>query len=346
MLQYPISCTPVPMRVLVEYKILVVDFVWNSKRSKIAYNLLVQDITTGGLRLADLETRICTAHISLIKGAWNNPDSLWAAILKEALGQKCTFMLLASKSNWLDNLDHHYLMFRETLKSWTKVHNFIPETEEMIWREVIWNNKWILIAQQQVYWQSWHDAGVKTISDLLHEHQPRFLSHEEIRQKYGIPCSFLEVLQIRTAIPVKWKRMLVNPAPGNVALALFIRQSAEDYLKITNSTSKAIYATLIKDKQPTISAQVKWALTYPELDPAQEDSWKEIYQVPYRAIRDTKYQAFQYKVLHRIIPCNKYLANIRIKQINTCAFCDEVDTVQHFLHECDIVKSFWSQVCN
>lgn len=62
-------------------------------------------------------------------------------------------------------------------------------------------------------------------------------------------------------------------------------------------------------------------------------------------MRDTKYQAFQYKLLQRIIPCNKYLANIRIKQENSCAFCDEVDSVQHFLLECDNTKRFWVQIC-
>lgn len=305
----------------------------------------MQDIKSGGLRLADLETRICMAHISLIKAAWNNPTSLWAAILKEALRQKCTLTMLASKINWPHNLNHHYAMFRDTLKSWNRVHDFHPDTEEMVQREVIWNNKSILIAQRPVNWQSWFEAGIKTIADLLHNLQPRFLSHEEMRQKYGISCSFLDSLQLRAAIPVKWKRLLVSPAPPNVSMGLYIQQSAQKYLKVSASTSKAIYAVLIECKKPSISAQLKWALVYPDLDPTRQDPWRELYQVPYRAIRDTKYQAFQYKVLHRIIPCNKYLANIRIKQDDTCAFCDEVDSIQHFLLECDNAKLFWMQVC-
>lgn len=127
---------------------------------------------------------------------------------------------------------------------------------------------------------------------------------------------------------------------------LFIRPATEEVLKVTNSTSKAIYGALIGSNKPRISAQQKWALTYPELDRNQgESSWKDRYQAPYGATRDTKYQAFQYKVLLRIIPCNKYLANIRIKQENTCAYCEEVDSIQHFLFECDNTKRFWSQIC-
>lgn len=36
--------------------------------------------------------------------------------------------------------------------------------------------------------------------------------------------------------------------------------------------------------------------------------------------------------------CNKYLANIRIKQENTCTYCEEVNSIQHFLFECDNTK--------
>lgn len=345
LLQYPMSCTPVPMRALVEYKKLVVDFLWSSKRSKIAYNLLVQNVNSGGLRLADLETRIRTAHISLIRASWFNTESIWVLALKTALGQDCLRTLLASKANWAKNLHPHYAMFREILKSWAQAHNFTPDTEEMVQREIIWNNNSILIAQKPVYWHRWSAAGIRTIADLLHTQEARFLFHEELSQRFGIPCSFLNVLQLRTAIPAKWKRLLVNPAPQNTIVDLYIRPTMEDYLKITSATSKKIYASLILCKMPTVSAQVKWAETFPDMDPTLGETWQPFYQVPYRAMRDTKYHAFQYKLLQRIIPCNKYLANIRIKQESTCSFCDEVDSIQHFLLECNNTKRFWARIC-
>lgn len=191
---------------------MIVDFIWNSKRSKISYSLLIQDIKAGGLRLADLETRIHTTHISMIKTAWFHPDSTWALVLLEALEQKCIRTLLANKSIWTQKLSPHYSMFRDTLKSWEKFHNFEPDTEELVEGEIVWNNKSILIAQKPVFWQHWSDAGINTIADLLHHQEARFLSHQELTEKFGIPCSFLTVWQIRAAIPVRWKRLIVNPA--------------------------------------------------------------------------------------------------------------------------------------
>lgn len=57
--------------------------------------------------------------------------------------------------------------------------------------------------------------------------------------------------------------------------------------------------------------------------------------------RDTKLQAFQYKLIHRVIPCNKYLTNIRIKQDETCSYCDSSDTLQHFFYACPPVNNLW-----
>lgn len=347
-LQYPISCTPVPKRVIVEYKKMVVDFIWDSKRSKIAYHLLIQDIKSGGLRLADLELRIWTTHISLIKSAWLNPYSVWALILRDALKQRCTQTLLASKANWANDLSPDYVFFRVLMNSWARIHNFDPDTEVMVQREIIWNNSSILIAKKPVLWQAWYNAGIKTIADLWHEQEARFLSHEELAQRYGVHCSFLDALQIRTAIPVKWKRLLVNPAPRDLTINIFIQSATEEYIKVSNASSRTIYGVLVSRRKQPITAQQRWAAIYPQLDqqldPRQNDDWAQIYLSPYRATRETKYQAFQYKVLQRTIPCNKYLANIRIRQDDKCSFCAEVDTIQHFLAECDDTRRLWNQI--
>lgn len=147
------------------------------------------------------------------------------------------------------------------------------------------------------------------------------------------------------AIPVKWKRLLLNPAPQNLSIDPYIRPATGDYIKITSSSSRAIYGALVLCKKNPISAQQKWARIYPNLHPNQGKPWDYVYLAPYRATRETKYQAFQYKVLQRIIPCNRYLTNIRIKQEDSCAFCDKVDTIQHFPFECENTNHFWSQVC-
>ncbi len=62
--------------------------------------------------------------------------------------------------------------------------------------------------------------------------------------------------------------------------------------------------------------------------------------------KDTRLQSFQYKPLHRILHCNEWLKNIRIKSESTYSYCNEIDTIAHFLINCIRNKYFcksWSR---
>ncbi len=50
--------------------------------------------------------------------------------------------------------------------------------------------------------------------------------------------------------------------------------------------------------------------------------------------RHTAIQTSQYKIIHRILACNEWLKNIKIKSVNTCSFCNNVDSISHFLIDC------------
>lgn len=90
-----------------------------------------------------------------------------------------------------------------------------------------------------------------------------------------------------------------------------------------------------------------WILEFPPpLGIPVSDYWQANYMAAFRSIRETKLQAFQFKVLHRLIPCNKYLKNIRVKNDEACAYCNEVDSLSHFLFYCPTVQRFWVALCN
>lgn len=82
-----------------------------------------------------------------------------------------------------------------------------------------------------------------------------------------------------------------------------------------------------------ITSQAKWNALFP-VDPDETVAhWSNIYQAPYKSDCDTKLQAFQFQLLHRFIPCNRFLRNIRIKDDDKCSFCPGQDTIQHFMFE-------------
>lgn len=90
-----------------------------------------------------------------------------------------------------------------------------------------------------------------------------------------------------------------------------------------------------------VSVQMEWGLSY---WPPTEEYWLSVYRSPYQAARETKVQAFHFRLVHRFIPCNHFLKNIRIKRDDKCSFCPAPDTIQHFLYMCPTVNLFWKQV--
>ncbi len=65
-----------------------------------------------------------------------------------------------------------------------------------------------------------------------------------------------------------------------------------------------------------------------------------IFKMPFICSRQTTIQIFQYKITHRILACNEWLNNIKIKICNTCSFCNDKDTISHFLLDCNSNKCF------
>lgn len=106
-------------------------------------------------------------------------------------------------------------------------------------------------------------------------------------------------------------------------------------------SAKRIYSAIIPFKLPVISSQLKWNEPLQIGENGQEGSWNGIYTSPYHALRDTKLQSFHFKITHRNIPCNKFLCNIRIRREDTCSYCKDSDTLQHFFLHCTQVRRFW-----
>ena len=70
-----------------------------------------------------------------------------------------------------------------------------------------------------------------------------------------------------------------------------------------------------------------------------------IYGLPFNCVKETKIQCFQYKLLHRILPSNKFLYQIRYIDKPNCSFCDNEDeTLEHLFFQCQYVFSLWESL--
>ena len=81
-------------------------------------------------------------------------------------------------------------------------------------------------------------------------------------------------------------------------------------LPISQSETKLFYQYFIDEKtQPPVCIE-KMKKIYPDI---KNEEWNEILKHPFLITRETKLQTFQYKIIHRIINCNKKLYDMKIK---------------------------------
>ena len=71
-------------------------------------------------------------------------------------------------------------------------------------------------------------------------------------------------------------------------------------------------------------------------------NWENIFDTNFSITQDTQLQWFQYRVLHRILPLNKYLVKIKQRDCNLCSLCGmEEEDILHVFCDCSIVIPFW-----
>lgn len=124
--------------------------------------------------------------------------------------------------------------------------------------EKLWNSEAILLNKVPFCWNNWNNGGILMINDLIHKELPRFLSHEEINETY-VNSSFIQILKIRSAIPCKSKRLLVNPKISQPSqplgfqmvqslkspIRLILRRKPLPYHEVTFSASTPDYCPLL-----------------------------------------------------------------------------------------------------
>ena len=158
--------------------------------------------------------------------------------------------------------------------------------------------------------------GVLRINDIYNENERRLMSVLELSQRYNFR-NFLAWHTILKAIPKEWKEEISDKKP----IVLSPRLAIYDTLSETTKIAKWAYPLLLsgcKVSRP-VKAQTKWEN---ELKVSQL-SWPSIYKTLHASTRDIKIKWLQFRILHRILPTNKWLNRIGKKDSNKCDSCSE-----------------------
>lgn len=195
-------------RVPKEYKKIITQFLWNGKKPKIAYTSLTQTISRGGLNLIDLDTRIKVNHLQWIRRMIARPEMNTAVSLSSILGSPSLVRFFRGKDPTHyknQQLNRFYLTM---LLVWSPLRCFEPVGEREARREPLWDNRLISWNIPIYKRRAWEEAGILFLQDICKEGEGRLLSCQELKEKFNVNASFLDILGLRLAIPWNWKRLL------------------------------------------------------------------------------------------------------------------------------------------
>ncbi len=114
----------------------------------------------------------------------------------------------------------------------------------------------------------------------------------------------------------------------NIQNTIYINNSK---LQLDKVKRKIYYWHLINNIIHTPKAITKWENIYTNFKLKDHNFWKAIFKMTFLCNKHTAIQTFQYKLIHRNLPCNKWLNNIKIKSNNICTYCSSIDSISHFL---------------
>ena len=339
---YYIMTLPLPTQEYIDrVNSLFFRFVWKNKPDRVSRRQLVQGYAEGGLKMVDFSKHCSALKVStfgrLLKSEGSSFISCYLRRYKICTnfffknGDFYVKLVSSKVSNpfWKNLFETSYMFLRDEA--------FTINNDTTILTLPIWNSSLIKIENSPVYYKRWYDKGICFIGDLVNSNGT-FYTFDTFIQKFQVVTNFLEYYGIIDSIKSFWKGIskynkLNIACPLNCYLN---SQLANDAL-----CSKAIYNRLLSFSSHEHKSYIKWCQT---ISISKED-WSFFCSVPFQCSSDTKLRWFQYRLLHRIIPTNRYLHLLKITTFDKCDFCHEyIETIDHLFYFCTHAAKIWNKL--
>ena len=196
--------------------------------------------------------------------------------------------------------------WRETYVAWQRIVESEVDLEKSKLDEVLWLNRKLNLEEKiGIPKKQLCEKGVLRIKDIYNGEERRLMSANELCERYKFR-NFLAWHTILKAIPKEWKEEICNS--NRKPTMLRARLAIYDTLTETTKVAKWAYSHLLEGCKVScpIKAQTKWEN---ELEDNQI-SWIPVYKALFSSTRDIKIKWLQFRILHRILPTNKWLNRI------------------------------------
>lgn len=179
-------------------------------------------------------------------------------------------------------------------------------------------------------------CGCTKVADLFDESMT-IISYNNFCDQFT-HINFLDYASLIASLPMDWKRLLSRemskPDIGESELVYKIIADPK--------TCKFAYKCFSEALPIAKPHEIKWrekGINIPD------EEWRQYNALPYRCTKSTKLQAFQYKIIHRILGIGVFKKLCNIVEDDVCSFCaEESETLLHLFTECPVVNTFWDSM--
>ena len=294
---------------------------------------MIQSYEDGGLKAPDIHSMYSSLKYSWIKRLIAN-DARWAHLSHSKLNEigGLTYVL---QSNFKPKYSPVPLgdFLESVLEANNKINDKKSTTKPQILNEIINLNQNITCNGKSLFIPQLIEAKMDRIKHwFTATGEPK--SCHMIRIIHGVKITTMQYNQIISAIPKEWKKILKHSNGNSQA---------------PNNTEPVPYKKakqkLIQKQQLEPSGIRRWEKRIKE--PIDEKYWTNVLFLARKTSKVSKYQVFQYKIIHRILATKQTLHRAKHRDSPNCADCENrKETIEHMLLDCPTVKEFWSKVAH
>lgn len=335
---YTLYTQPLPVMISNQLKNIIQSFIWDNKPPKISYHTLCLGRCDGGLSIPDIEVKRDQFRINYLKKYFSPEyDNTWKKCMKYFLTRYANMGLLDQiftielSRKYMTNIPETY---KELLCAWDNLKNnrVLEHDSPYFYQQPLFLNRNIMNTNKVLYYKTFIDSGIVTVSDITYEVIPGFLPEEAICEMVQTKYENVDPNKIKQdyklliqCIPTEWKMYIsCNSMSISRKENIFIQwnDSKTHVVDTPKSTFKDILSK-IKDRQP--KSINTWKQIYPNVQ-FDKNLWKNVFlkEKPPDCID------VDYRILHRIVFSMEKLTKLGIVQSPICPICNS--KTEDFLH--------------
>ena len=340
-----------PDHVVKELKKLMFKFIWNGTE-RIKRSVLIGSLEQGGLKMIDIECFIMSLQAAWVTRLLREDEckNIFINYYAGKLGLSVKYLFLSNITN-----DKHanasFLtipdFYRHVIYSFNQVKimkNISRMNTYDLLTQMLWHNRLFCFKDITLSYRHWMKSGFIFVYDML-DCNGNVKGCDEILGQLTIKSNWIsEYTIIKSVLQQIISKININThmisAINRVKIQPQKIYTVEGIVTVDNQTSRFYYNCLVRQKFEKPNVITFWKRKYD----MQSFHFKHIFTSKVLQVSDIKIREFNYKVLHRILPCGSYLSKWKPNISANCHFCEQIETIEHLIFNCPRIFSLWRAI--